>query len=126
MGNCFGKPSTKSSPFQGSARTVGSANPPARPAQGSSTATNPQKAAPPIKPETGRTLGGGTRDVEDPKAAAARAAESRAQKPTPSNKLALQLKTQQNRTRTEILKEASEENQRQKEVDAGATVRRWD
>lgn len=75
MGNCFGK---QSSNFDGEGRTLGS-TPPARPANYGSTAQPaPKKSSYTPTPSGGRTLGSSV-DIggNDPKSAAARAAEVR-------------------------------------------------
>lgn len=70
MGNCFGK---ESKGFEGEGRTLGS-TPNARPANYGSTNTPNKKPSYTPTPSGGRTLGA-TSDADDPKSAAARAAE---------------------------------------------------
>ncbi|KAF2233575.1 hypothetical protein EV356DRAFT_503373, partial [Viridothelium virens] len=67
MGNCFGKQSSSSENFSGPGRTLGSA-----PTPGSEPIARPTI---PARSSAGKTLGGGDASSDDPRSAAAKAAE---------------------------------------------------
>ncbi|KAF2221215.1 hypothetical protein BDZ85DRAFT_25585 [Elsinoe ampelina] len=108
MGNCFGK---SNSNFKGEGRTVGGPTPANAPAA-SSSAKVPATASP------GRTLGGGS-GGDDPKSAAARAAEARKQSAQGQGKLGKQLDAQKKLTNADTLAQVSKENRAARDMDAG-------
>ncbi|KAL9080049.1 MAG: hypothetical protein Q9157_001133 [Trypethelium eluteriae] len=67
MGNCFGKQSSSEENFSGPGRTLGSA-----PTPGSEPIARPTI---PARSSAGKTLGGGDASSDDPRSAAAKAAE---------------------------------------------------
>ncbi|KAK8156219.1 hypothetical protein IWX90DRAFT_229907 [Phyllosticta citrichinensis] len=121
MGNCCGKESPN---FAGPGRTLGSAPPTAR-----SDATTLPPARPhnygatQSKPATqgqGRTLGtAGAADANDPRSAAAKAAEARV---AAANSKVPKSQRQTNRA---TLEEASYTERRQRDADAMADARAW-
>ncbi|KAI8941351.1 hypothetical protein NX059_002576 [Plenodomus lindquistii] len=112
MGNLCGKES-KSDNFDGQGRTLGSAPAPA------TKASVPSNVAQSKQPKVGgppRTLGeGNSRD--DPKAAAAAAAEARANKPT-SGDLQKKLDAQKRQTHNQTLQQVANENRLARDADA--------
>ncbi|EER44359.1 conserved hypothetical protein [Histoplasma capsulatum var. duboisii H88] len=114
-----------------------SANPPepfAQPGRVLGTSPHPPPQAPraSLSASTGRTLGGAHspgQGKDDPRNAAARAAEERAARQSSAakkGKLSSQLAAQKSQTRSETLDEASRHNRATRDADAAATVRRWD
>ncbi|KAK8192971.1 hypothetical protein HDK77DRAFT_490075 [Phyllosticta capitalensis] len=122
MGNCCGKESDN---FTGPGRTLGSSAPP--------TARSDATTLPPARPHNygatqsrataqgpGRTLGtGGATDGNDPRSAAAQAAEARA---AANNAKVPKAQRQTNRA---ALEEASYTERRQRDADAMADARAW-
>ncbi|KAJ4301873.1 hypothetical protein N0V90_003969 [Kalmusia sp. IMI 367209] len=143
MGNLCGKES-KDENFQGPGRTLGSApapatkaSAPARIANDSSSRATPKVTGP------GRTVGGagGSDGANDPRAAAAAAAEvrnlkldagrktvvkpmARANKPVTGD-LARKLEEQKKQTRNQTLQQAAYENRAQRDADAAAEARNY-
>ncbi|PGH33335.1 hypothetical protein GX50_03812 [[Emmonsia] crescens] len=127
MGSLCSKSANPAEPFTQPGRVLGTnPNPPQAPR-----ASLPRKVGS-SQANPGRTLGGGQgpgQGKDDPRNAAARAAEERAAKQTSTakkGKLGSQLAAQKAQTRNETLDEASRHNRATREVDAAATVRRWD
>ncbi|KAF2691167.1 hypothetical protein K458DRAFT_382739 [Lentithecium fluviatile CBS 122367] len=125
MGALCGKQS-KDDNFQGAGRTLGSAPAPATkasvPARIANDGSSKAKVSGP-----GRTLAAASRGGEgsqDPKSAAAAAAEARANKPVTGD-LAKKLEEQKKQTRTQTLKSAAEESRAQREADAAAEQRNY-
>ncbi|PVI02081.1 hypothetical protein DM02DRAFT_613265 [Periconia macrospinosa] len=127
MGNLCGKQS-KDDNFQGVGRTLGSAPAPTTKAsvpshvasKGGSSASKPN-------PKVGgpsRTVGGSGSETQDPKAAAAAAAEARANKPVTGD-LAKKLEEQKRQTRNQTLQQAANENRAQREADAATEARNY-
>ncbi|OJD38801.1 uncharacterized protein BKCO1_4000102 [Diplodia corticola] len=116
MGNLCGKES-KSDNFAGPGRTLGAAPAPSDNARASIPAA--KKSAPPQGP--GRTLGAGPEagGDNDPRSAAARAAETRA-----ANNQAKTTKNQKLTNRA-ALEEASYAERRQRDADEMANARAW-
>ncbi|PGG96225.1 hypothetical protein GX51_07931 [Blastomyces parvus] len=122
MGSLCSKSANPTEPFAQPGRVLGTnPNPPQAP-----------RASLPRKANAGRTLGGGqvpAQGKDDPRSAAARAAEERAAKQssaTKKGKLSSQLAAQKAQTRNETLDEASRHNRATREADAAAEVSRWD
>ncbi|KAL1637607.1 hypothetical protein SLS58_009280 [Diplodia intermedia] len=110
MGNLCGKQS-KSDHFTGPGRTLGAAPPPS---------DNARASIPAAKKSNGRTLGGPEASGDnDPRSAAARAAETRAAN--------AQAKTTKNQklTNRAALEEASYAERRQRDADEMANARAW-
>ncbi|KAI9710937.1 MAG: hypothetical protein M1820_002374 [Bogoriella megaspora] len=154
MGNCFGKPS--SSAFSSPGRTLGdSTSAPA--SDPNARATIPARNTQSQSQSVGRTLGtGGDGAQDDPRTAAARAAEvgddsssddgemkrrkrirrrggngrlvmsERANKNQGKGALGKKLDAQRQQTRTDTLEEVSRENRRVRDADAQAQTRNWD
>ncbi|KAM0564155.1 hypothetical protein ACHAPJ_000364 [Fusarium lateritium] len=120
MGNCCGK--TESEAFSQPGRVLGSAPPPA-----SGTAPVPKTVGGPP-----RTLGGGpsaeaSSDPDTARRKAAEAAEARAKAyAKPGGKLQTQLAAQKKQTRSDTLKDASQEQLRAREADQAAETRNWE
>ncbi|KAK8196488.1 hypothetical protein M8818_006653 [Zalaria obscura] len=114
MGNCCGKQDSEA--FSKPGRTLGSAPPPQQPTTA---------RVPPIVSSQGRTLGNGESSSEDPKAAAARAAEERAKAAQGKGKLGRQLDAQKARTHNDTLTQVSRENRAARDMDAAAETRNW-
>lgn len=113
MGNLCGK-SSKDENFQGAGRTVGSAPAPATKASVPAKLTGP-----------GRTVGGtAPTAADDPRAAAAAAAEARANKPVTGD-LAKKLEEQKKQTRNQTLQQAAHENLAQRNADANTETRNY-
>ncbi|KAF2842480.1 hypothetical protein M501DRAFT_998799 [Patellaria atrata CBS 101060] len=127
MGNLCGKQS-KSENFSGEGRVLGAAPiPAAAPRAPVPSEQQRQKAVPKVGGPA-RTLGGssvGETRGDDPKAAAARAAEERANRATATGKLGKQLEAQRKQTRTATLEQVSQENRAQRDADAGMEARNW-
>ncbi|KAL1306899.1 hypothetical protein AAFC00_005543 [Neodothiora populina] len=122
MGNCFGKQSTK---FEGEGRTLGS-TPPARPVNYGTSDSTAKKSSYTPTPAGGRTLGSSTKATgNDPKSAAARAAEERAKAGQGKGKLGRQLDAQKAQTHTGTLAAASAENRAARDADAANEARAW-
>ncbi|CAA9958657.1 hypothetical protein CFE70_002174 [Pyrenophora teres f. teres 0-1] len=116
MGNLCGKQSKDN--FEGQGRTLGSAPEPATRASIPSNVTaKPKVGGPP------RTLGDSNR-ADDPKAAAAAAAEARANKPT-SGDLQKRLDAQKRQTNNQTLQQAADENRRAREADQATETRNY-
>ncbi|KZF26399.1 hypothetical protein L228DRAFT_279606 [Xylona heveae TC161] len=118
MGNCCGKESKSSDPFEQPGRTLGSAPPPS---------ANQRASVPARANVPGRTLGGANPN-QDPREAAAKAAQDRAaatNKPK-TGKLGQQLDEQRRQTRATTLKAESEENRRARDADTAAQAQRWE
>ncbi|KAF4462501.1 hypothetical protein FALBO_10692 [Fusarium albosuccineum] len=121
MGNLCGK--TDSEAFAQPGRVLGSA-----PAPASGTAPVPSKVGGPP-----RVLGGASSsaeassgDPEDARRKAAEAAEARAKAyAKPGGKLQTQLAAQKKQTRSDALKDASQEQLRAREADQAAEARNW-
>lgn len=115
MGNLCGKQSKD--PFAGQGRTLGSAQPP------------PQRTTAPVptqpRESQGRTVGGTERSSDDPRAAAARAAEVRAQKNSNPGQLGKKLDEQRKMTLEQVRREVSRGTQRARDVDAAAQARAY-
>ncbi|OCK97811.1 uncharacterized protein K441DRAFT_371595 [Cenococcum geophilum 1.58] len=118
MGNLCGKQSKD--PFAGQGRTLGSAQPPPQ----RTTAPVPTRPTP-QRESQGRTVGGTERSSDDPRAAAARAAEVRAKKSSGTGQLAKNLENQKKQTREDIRKKESAENRLVREADAAAQARNY-
>ncbi|CAO2650369.1 Nn.00g016610.m01.CDS01 [Neocucurbitaria sp. VM-36] len=117
MGNLCGKQSKDN--FDGQGRTLGSAPAPA------TKASVPSNVAA-AKPKVGgpaRTLGEGN-SVNDPKAAAAAAAEARANKTT-SGDLQKKLDAQKRQTQSQTLQQAADENRLAREADQANETRNY-
>ncbi|KAH9870537.1 hypothetical protein IAQ61_006013 [Plenodomus lingam] len=111
MGNLCGKESNTDN-FEGQGRTLGSAPTPATKASIPSTLA-------PSKPKVGgppRTLGEAN-SKDDPKAAAAAAAEARANKHSPGD-LQKKLDAQKRQTQNQTLQQVANENRLAREADA--------
>ncbi|KAI9656786.1 MAG: hypothetical protein M1821_003425 [Bathelium mastoideum] len=122
MGNCFGKQSSSADDdnFAGAGRTIGAAPQPQGPDANA-------RGTIPARISQGRTLGGGDAvDEEDPRTAAARAAEERASKAQGKGALGKKLDAQRQQTRTNTLEQASRENRLARDADAAAQTRNWD
>ncbi|KAL9094291.1 MAG: hypothetical protein Q9165_003431 [Trypethelium subeluteriae] len=117
MGNCFGKQSSSEENFSGPGRTLGSAPPP-----GSEPIARPTI---PARSSPGKTLGGGDASSDDPRSAAAKAAEERAAKGPNKGVLGKKLDAQRQQTRTNTLEEASRETRLQRDADEIAQTRNW-
>ncbi|KAF1831487.1 hypothetical protein BDW02DRAFT_571946 [Decorospora gaudefroyi] len=118
MGNLCGKQSKDN--FEGQGRTLGSAPAPA------TRASIPSNVATPTKPKVGgppRTLGESNKG-DDPKAAAAAAAEARANK-TSTGDLQKKLDAQKRQTNNQTLQQASNENRLAREVDQATETRNY-
>jgi len=115
MGNLCGKQSKD--PFAGQGRTLGSAQPP------------PQRTTAPVptqpRESQGRTVGGTERSSDDPRAAAARAAEVRAQKNSSSGQLGKKLDEQKKMTLGQARKQQSDDDRRVRDADAAAQARAY-
>ncbi|OJD21042.1 hypothetical protein ACJ73_07621 [Blastomyces percursus] len=122
MGSICSKSANPTEPFAQPGRVLGTK--PDRP--------QAPRTSLPRKASAGRTLGGGPspgQRKEDPRNAAARAAEERAAKQSSSakkGKLSSQLAAQKAKTRNETLDEASRQNRATREADAAAAMSRWD
>ncbi|KAI4604762.1 uncharacterized protein J4E88_003248 [Alternaria novae-zelandiae] len=117
MGNLCGKQSKDN--FEGQGRTLGSAPAPA------TKASVPNNVAP-AKPKVGgpaRTLGDSNRE-DDPKAAAAAAAEARANKAT-SGDLQKKLDAQKRQTNNQTLQQAANESRLAREADQATETRNY-
>ncbi|KAH7388877.1 hypothetical protein BKA66DRAFT_415081 [Pyrenochaeta sp. MPI-SDFR-AT-0127] len=117
MGNLCGKQSKDN--FEGQGRTLGSAPAPA------TKASIPSSVAAP-KPKVGgpaRKLGEGN-SGNDPKAAAAAAAEARANKSSPGD-LQKKLDAQKRQTNNQTLQQAAEENRLAREADQATETRNY-
>ncbi|KIL95203.1 hypothetical protein FAVG1_02135 [Fusarium avenaceum] len=120
MGNCCGK--TDPEAFSQPGRVLGSAPPPT-----AGTAPVPKIVGGPP-----RTLGDGSvaeasGDADNARRRAAEAAEARAKAASkPGGKLQTQLAAQKKQTRSETLKDASQEQLRARETDQAAETRNWD
>ncbi|KAI6800468.1 hypothetical protein KC367_g516 [Hortaea werneckii] len=126
MGNCCGTP--KDENFKGDGQTLGAAPANAPPQQGNARAAAPPKPKGPQGP--GRTLGKNPQDggsAEDPKAAAARAAEERAKASQNQNKgkLGRQLDQQRGQSQTGILAQNARDNVAARDADAAAEARNY-
>lgn len=118
MGNLCGKQSKD--PFAGQGRTLGSAQPPPQ------RTTTPVPTRPtPQRESQGRTVGGTERSSDDPRAAAARAAEVRAQKNSGSGHLGKKLDEQRKKTLGQVRKEQSKDTWRARDADAAAEARNY-
>ncbi|EGU87310.1 hypothetical protein FOQG_07295 [Fusarium oxysporum f. sp. raphani 54005] len=119
MGNICGK--TEPEAFSQPGRVLGSA-----PAPAAGTAPVPKKVGGPP-----RTLGSGpaaeaSGETDDARRKAAEAAEARAKASSkPGGKLQTQLAAQKKQTRSETLKDASQEQLRAREADQAAEARNW-
>ncbi|EKJ71222.1 hypothetical protein NXS19_001260 [Fusarium pseudograminearum] len=121
MGNICGK--TEPEAFSQPGRVLGTAPPPT-----SGTAPVPKQVGGPP-----RTLGGGSAtaasgsdDPENARRKAAEAAEARAKAASkPGGKLQTQLAAQKKQTRSETLKDASQEQLRAREADQATEARNW-
>ncbi|KAF2745550.1 hypothetical protein M011DRAFT_139734 [Sporormia fimetaria CBS 119925] len=122
MGNLCGKPSKDN--FDGPGRVVGSAPQPSANAKASVPAhvSKPKVGGPP------RTLGGngaaGESASNDPRSAAAAAAEARANKAAKGD-LAKKLEAQRRQTRNQTLQSAAAENVAQRNADAATETRNY-
>ncbi|KAF1943239.1 hypothetical protein EJ02DRAFT_443487 [Clathrospora elynae] len=117
MGNLCGKQSKDN--FEGEGRTVGSAPAP------TTKASIPSNVATP-KPKMGgppRTLGEGNRG-DDPKAAAAAAAEARANRTSPGD-LQKRLDAQKRQTNNQTLLQAANDNRLAREADQATETRNY-
>ncbi|KAK5120932.1 hypothetical protein LTR85_005716 [Meristemomyces frigidus] len=122
MGNCCG---SESENFKGEGRTLG-----AQPANAPPRGENARAAAPPkiSGPQGGRTLGKGSQvpgESQDPKTAAARAAEERAKASQGKGKLGRQLDAQKAQTQTGTLAQNARDNVATRDADAAAQTRNW-
>ncbi|KAF2264468.1 hypothetical protein CC78DRAFT_580249 [Lojkania enalia] len=130
MGNLCGKQSADN--FAGPGRTLGSAPPPSSNAKAAVPArvannTGISSPTPKSKPKVGgpgRTTGGGAAD-NDPRSAAAAAAEARAQKTAGTGDLGKKLEAQKKQTRNQTLQEAARESRQQREADAATEARNY-
>ncbi|GAB7338899.1 hypothetical protein MBLNU457_5581t1 [Dothideomycetes sp. NU457] len=115
MGNCFGKSSSSSGDqFSGPGRAVGSAP------------TTVKSSSAAISPSQGRTLGSGPdTSADDPRGAAARAAEERAKAKQGKGKLGKQLDAQKSKTQSAHLAQASMDNRAAREADAQGEIRAY-
>lgn len=118
MGNLCGKQSKD--PFAGPGRTLGSAQPP------------PQRTTAPVptqpkqqRENRGRTVGGTESSSDDPRAAAARAAEVRAKKSPGTGQLERKLDEQKKMTMAQVREQVARENQLARDADAAAEARTY-
>ncbi|KAL2400074.1 hypothetical protein ABEF93_005062 [Exophiala dermatitidis] len=122
MGNLCSRSANEPDHFSTPGRTVGSS----RPAQNQpSSAPVPQKVT---TSTPGRTLGGAERPTgpDDPRSAAARAAEERAAKANKtSGKLSAQLSSQKKQTQNQLLNSGSQTERRTRDADQTAEARNW-
>ena len=117
----FRSKQSKDDNFQGTGRTLDSAPPqPTRASVPARTANQPKATSP------GRTLGRvqDSSSAGDPRAAAAAAAEARANKPVTGD-LAKKLDEQKRQTRNQTLQQAADENRLQRDADAAAEARNY-
>ncbi|OCK76276.1 hypothetical protein K432DRAFT_446140 [Lepidopterella palustris CBS 459.81] len=125
MGNLCGKQSND--PFAGPGRTLASAPPPAQNARSSvprkMSSTQPQQQR--RNNNAGRAVGGPERSSDDPRAAAARAAEARATKTSGTGQIGKKLDEQKRQTRKSTLEQASWENRAARDADAVAETRNY-
>ncbi|RMY44702.1 hypothetical protein D0863_16174 [Hortaea werneckii] len=126
MGNCCGTP--KDENFKGDGRTLGAAPANAPPQLDDARAAAPPKPKGPQGP--GRTLGKNPQDggsSEDPKAAAARAAEERAKASQSQNKgkLGRQLDQQKGQSQTGLLAQNARDNVAARDADAATEARNY-
>ncbi|PGH20796.1 hypothetical protein AJ80_03423 [Polytolypa hystricis UAMH7299] len=127
MGTCCSKSSNSTDAFSQPGRVLGSAPSPE---------ANPRASVPPKIDSSrrttgnGRTLGGAKPSGgNDPKSAAAMAAEERAARQAAAaakGKLTSRLAAMKAQTRNEVLNEASRTERATRDVDAAEEVRRWD
>ncbi|KAK4968740.1 hypothetical protein LTR66_010352 [Elasticomyces elasticus] len=125
MGNCFGKESSSSDAFAQPGRTLGGSSSNAPPA-------NTRASIPPriAAQSPGRTLGATSSPAiapasNDPKAAAARAAEERAMAAQGKGKLGKQLDARKAMTNSAALAQVSRETRAARDADAAAEARNW-
>ena len=123
MGNLCGKQS-KETNFAGPGRVLGAAPAPSNNARAS---VPPKIAATSKARSQGRAVGGpGDGAADDPKSAAARAAEARAQKASSgSGDLAKKLEAQKKQTRAQTLEQVSYENRAARDADAALEARNY-
>ncbi|GAB7348567.1 hypothetical protein MBLNU459_g6957t1 [Dothideomycetes sp. NU459] len=124
MGNCFGKQSSSADNFQSPGRSLGSASSPPQPAAARVPA--PKKPSYTPTPAGGRTVGSSPAAAgDDPKSAAARAAEERAKANQGKGKLGRQLDAQKSQTQYGTLAQASQENRAARDADAVTEARNY-
>ncbi|KAB8339198.1 hypothetical protein FH972_022132 [Carpinus fangiana] len=118
MGNLCSSSSNKDDPFAQPGRTLGSAAPPQ---QGRTSVPKPKIQG------SGRTVGGAAASLpeSDPRAAAAKAAEERANKGQAKGKLAEQLAAQKKQSRTNTLEQASQDERAARAADENDQIRQW-
>ncbi|KAF2733159.1 hypothetical protein EJ04DRAFT_513369 [Polyplosphaeria fusca] len=126
MGNLCGKES-KQDNFTGPGRVLG-APPPSSDAR-ASVPSGVKTTAPAAKPRPvvggpGRTTGAGPAG-ENPRSAAAAAAEARAQQSVGSGDLGKKLEAQKRQTQNQTLQQAAYENRAAREADAAAEARNY-
>nr|POE54913.1 hypothetical protein CFP56_64586 [Quercus suber] len=123
MGNCCGKQTDDS--FTGEGRTLG-ASPAAAPPSSTKNARAPAPPPSRLKGSTsgGRTLGDSGAS-EDPKTAAARAAEERARAAQGKGKLGKQLDAQKGQTQASVLAQTARDNVAAREADSVAQTRSY-
>ncbi|KAF2154593.1 hypothetical protein K461DRAFT_275720 [Myriangium duriaei CBS 260.36] len=118
MGNCLGRSSSgKSNNFSGQGRTLGDAPAPAPAPASASSAKVPAVANSPGR-KLGSTGGDAAVDGNDPKTAAARAAEERMKASQKGGKLGKQLNAQKSKTQAQTLAQASKDNTAARDADA--------
>ncbi|KAK3672260.1 hypothetical protein LTR78_007800 [Recurvomyces mirabilis] len=121
MGNCCG---SEDKNFSGEGRTLG-----AQPASAPARTGNASAAAPPKIGGVGRTLAGkdsSPSSGQDPKAAAARAAEERAKANTQGRgKLGKQLDAQRSQSQANALAQTARDNVASRDADAAAQARNY-
>ncbi|KAF2189808.1 hypothetical protein K469DRAFT_659000 [Zopfia rhizophila CBS 207.26] len=126
MGNLCGKESKDN--FQGPGRVLGSAPPPSNNAKASVPARIPNTdsaSSSKVKAQGPERTVGGRSESNDPRSAAAAAAEARAQKTSGTGDLAKKLDAQKKQTRNQTLQEAAWENRAAREADAVTEARNY-
>ncbi|KAF1970320.1 hypothetical protein BU23DRAFT_214325 [Bimuria novae-zelandiae CBS 107.79] len=125
MGNLCGK-SSKDENFQGAGRTLGSAPAPATKASVPARVASEGGGSSAKTTGLGRTVRSvaGSGGADDPRVAAAAAAEARANKPVTGD-LAKRLEEQKKQTRNQTLQQTAQENLAQRTADANTEARNY-